>query len=118
MTTAKHLTETDIQELKKVLTQNLTQTETRLTELKVQDPYQDPDHVSDNADSGSESREEDGHDRIQAQIDELTVEKEAIEKALSKISDGSYGICEVTGQEIPRERLFAMPTATTVVGAS
>jgi RNA polymerase-binding transcription factor DksA len=90
----------------------------RLKELKAQDPFQDPDHVTDNADPGSESREEDGHDRIQAQVDELTAEQTAIEKALGKIAAGTYGICEVTGQNIPRERLFAMPTASTIVGAS
>ncbi len=34
-----------------------------------------------------------------------------IEAALVRIEDGTYGICEVTGQPIGKERLKAMPTA-------
>ncbi len=36
-----------------------------------------------------------------------------IEKALKRIEDGSYGICEVGGEEIPLERLRAKPETTT-----
>jgi RNA polymerase-binding protein DksA len=36
-----------------------------------------------------------------------------IEKALSKIEDGTYGVCEVSGEPIPIERLEANPAATT-----
>ncbi|MFD3448690.1 yteA family sporulation protein [Microbacteriaceae bacterium 4G12] len=36
-----------------------------------------------------------------------------IHHALEKMENGTYGICEVSGQEIPFERLEAMPTATT-----
>ncbi|MFJ8528274.1 TraR/DksA C4-type zinc finger protein [Bacillus sp. NPDC094106] len=35
--------------------------------------------------------------------------------ALEKIEAGTYGICEVSGEEIPLERLEAMPTATTCI---
>ncbi|WP_129730688.1 MULTISPECIES: TraR/DksA C4-type zinc finger protein [Bacillaceae] len=35
--------------------------------------------------------------------------------ALEKIENGTYGICEVSGEEIPFERLEAMPTATTLI---
>ncbi len=38
-----------------------------------------------------------------------------VNKALKKIEDGTYGICEVTGETIPYERLEANPTATTVI---
>lgn len=87
-----------------------------MEELKLQDPFQNPEHTIDNADSGSESFDEDGHDRIQAQLIELQGQQEAIQKALARIQHGTYGICEVTGKEIPKERLFAIPTATTIVG--
>ncbi len=33
--------------------------------------------------------------------------------ALAKIDAGTYGICEKTGREIPRERLEALPMART-----
>ena len=35
--------------------------------------------------------------------------------ALDKFSNGTYGLCEVTGQRIPYERLEAYPTARTLV---
>lgn len=34
-----------------------------------------------------------------------------IDHALAKLDDGTYGICEVSGQPIPRERLKAIPWA-------
>jgi RNA polymerase-binding protein DksA len=36
---------------------------------------------------------------------------EEINRALAKIIDGTYGICEMTGEPIKRERLEAIPTA-------
>lgn len=35
-----------------------------------------------------------------------------IDEALGRIKDGTYGICRVTGKEIGRERLEAVPTTT------
>jgi len=40
-----------------------------------------------------------------------------IDKALKKIEDGTYGICEISGEEIPKARLEAMPYAVTTVKA-
>jgi len=34
-----------------------------------------------------------------------------IDHALAKLEDGTYGICEVSGQPIPKERLKAIPWA-------
>jgi len=39
-----------------------------------------------------------------------------VERALLRIEAGTYGISEVSGKQIPTERLEAMPTATTLVG--
>jgi len=39
-----------------------------------------------------------------------------VEKALARIGAGTYGISEVSGKPIPRERLEADPAATTLVG--
>ena len=35
-----------------------------------------------------------------------------IDAALQRIEDGTYGICRVTGKEIPKARLEAVPTTT------
>lgn len=40
-----------------------------------------------------------------------------VNDALAKMENGSYGVCEKTGQEIPVERLEANPAARTVVEA-
>jgi DnaK suppressor protein len=38
-----------------------------------------------------------------------------IQKALTAIENGTYGICEVSGERISEERLMANPSATTSV---
>ena len=40
-----------------------------------------------------------------------------IERALDKIEEGTYGICDITGEEIPLARLEAIPYATMTVKA-
>jgi DnaK suppressor protein len=40
-----------------------------------------------------------------------------IDRALEKINDGTYGICDVSGAEIPKARLDAVPYATMTVKA-
>lgn len=38
-----------------------------------------------------------------------------VDEALQRIENGTYGICEVSGKEIPLERLEALPTARTTI---
>lgn len=40
-----------------------------------------------------------------------------IDRALEKIDEGTYGICDLTGDEIPIKRLDAIPYATMTVAA-
>ena len=40
-----------------------------------------------------------------------------IERALEKIEDNTYGICDITGEQIPLARLEAVPYATMTVKA-
>ncbi len=40
-----------------------------------------------------------------------------IDRALEKIEEGTYGICDITGEEIPLKRLEAVPYATMTVKA-
>lgn len=35
-----------------------------------------------------------------------------IERALEKIEEGTYGVCDISGEEIPKKRLEAIPYAT------
>lgn len=48
------------------------------------------------------------HENIQRELEDVNY-------ALEKLENGTYGICEVTGKQIPLERLEANPTARTVV---
>jgi RNA polymerase-binding transcription factor DksA len=54
---------------------------------------------------------DDDWDRIKFARDELT----QVEKALARIGAGTYGVSEVSGKPIPRERLEVEPSATTLV---
>lgn len=40
-----------------------------------------------------------------------------IERALEKIDEGTYGVCDISGEPIPLPRLEAVPYATTTVQA-
>ncbi|MBI2742678.1 MAG: TraR/DksA family transcriptional regulator [Chlamydiales bacterium] len=40
-----------------------------------------------------------------------------IERALEKIDENTYGVCDITGEEIPVKRLEAVPYATMTVKA-
>jgi len=40
-----------------------------------------------------------------------------VERALEKIEESTYGVCDLTGDEIPRARLEAIPYATMTVNA-
>jgi DnaK suppressor protein len=50
---------------------------------------------------------------------EQTAEKRLhyVERALQKIEEGTYGVCEDTGEEIPKGRLEAVPEAIRTVEA-
>ena len=48
-------------------------------------------------------------------VEQLRVRRADILAALQKIDDGTYGKCESCGQDIPVERLEAVPAATLCV---
>ncbi len=60
------------------------------------------------------------HTEIHLELGELKRQRERIvmiEKALSRIHDGTYGYCEVTGERIGLKRLEIQPCATLCVEA-
>jgi RNA polymerase-binding transcription factor DksA len=58
------------------------------------------------ADSGQVAAEQ-GENKVLAQ--RLRNELDEVERALAKMDDGTYGLCEVCGQQIADARLEAMP---------
>jgi len=63
---------------------------------------------------GNESREKEQVEILMARQAKFM---DKLEKALIRIQNGSYGVCRVTGELIPKERLRIVPHATTTVQA-
>lgn len=53
--------------------------------------------------------------RTTAIENEVEEELRVVEQALQRLEDGTYGICAVSGEPIPVERLEARPAAATLV---
>jgi DnaK suppressor protein len=77
-------------------------------ELRSQLEEQGIDFDENFADSGQVAAEQGEH---RALIDRLTSSLRDVDRALAKLDDGSFGTCEVCGDEIPEPRLEAMPSA-------
>ena len=111
-----HLTEEFIQKQKVRLLADKEQIQKEVASLKKEDPFSDPEHANDNAAVDNDVREQDSHQTIEAQINDLEKRLSDIELALKKIEKGRYGICEKTNQQIPQSRLEIVPEARFLVG--
>lgn len=85
--------------------------EKQIKELKDQDPFSDPNRLTDNAASDTDANEESAHDRYKAMLDELSVSLGDINSALVRIQEGGYGVCSSCKGEISKSRLDTMPAA-------
>ena len=110
MTTA-HLSKVQMEDLKQALLNEDINLQATIDRLKKQDPFNDPDHVNDNAAVDTDVREQMGHETISAEIESLRKKMELVHMALTKMEKGTYGICEKTKQPIPFERLKLVPEA-------
>ena len=73
------------------------------------EPGQNDSQVDDNfADSGQVAAEQGENQALAAQ---LRNELEEVERALAKLDNGTYGLCETCGRQIAPARLEAMPAA-------
>ncbi len=66
------------------------------------------------ADEGSDDFEKNLNLALSAEEQEVIRQ---IDRALEKIEEGTYGICDATEKEIPKERLKAIPYATMTIQA-
>lgn len=83
----------------------------QIEELKKDDPFNDPDHASDNAAVDTDVREQGYHDIVEAQINQLQKRVANIDIAVQKIEKGRYGYCEKCNEPIPHARLELVPEA-------
>ncbi len=103
-----------IKNIKNILKKKEAEIETEQTQLLSEDPY-----LAEGRDSVDEYLDDAKEDEFKAVNDlrlaSLATIKRQVRKALGKINIGSYGICEVCGEPINKERLIAYPEATTCV---
>lgn len=98
-----------LQELHSQLTQSL-----KGTAAEVKKPDETMGYSQHQADQGT-----DDFDRtisLEVTTREFNLLKQ-IERALEKIDEGTYGVCDITGEDIPLPRLEAVPYATMTVKA-
>lgn len=108
----QHYDEETVKQLKKKLQQEKETLERQLASLSAQDPVNIPSRVDDNAASDTDAAEVEGHDRISAEVGEIEDQLADVITALSRIDDGTYGICLNCAKVIEPARLHALPTAT------
>lgn len=111
-----HLSKTDIQRFKKRLEELRSQITNSLRGASSEV------RVPDEATGYSQHQADQGTDDFDRTINLEVTSKEysllrQIDRALEKIDENSYGICDVTGEEIPLKRLEAIPYATMTVQA-
>jgi len=56
--------------------------------------------------------------QVGALVQQAEAHLDEIDAALARLDDGTYGVCAVCGQSIPKARLDVRPTATTCVGCA
>jgi len=100
-----------ISDLKEKLLKEKVKSLEQIEELKKEDPFSDPEHVSDNAAVDTDVREQVGHDTVEAEVKDLDRRVKDINLALKKILKKQYGKCEKCGKIIPAPRLKLVPEA-------
>ena len=49
-------------------------------------------------------------------IENLKIHLDGADRAISRIADGTYGVCTVCGQNIPQDRMQYRPTSSQCIG--
>lgn len=86
----------------------------------------DPEHIQERdatsgeieVDSADENEVADKFEEIEENqmiLNQLAPQLKDVEFALKRIKDGTYGICEISGEPIEKDRLEASPSAKTCV---
>ena len=97
-------------QLKAKLEQELARIDGEIVVLEQGDPVNDEFRDVNNTDD-DDAAESEGHSRIQARLDGMRSQRKTVEKAIQRLSEGSYGKCLRCGKAIPEGRLEAVPWA-------
>lgn len=108
------LTRRQLERFKRRLEEERAAVEARITDRAdlIRERVRAPDELVDVADAATMLAERD-QALLENDLDHDTLVK--IERALERVDQGTYGLSEVSGEPIPRERLEAVPWATTLV---
>lgn len=116
------LNDTDTNAFKKGLETERVFLETELSKLGKRDPSNPNDWVpaklSDDAFGADRNDNADIFEEMQdanATMNELEGRLNMVNRALEKMDAGTYGVCEVSGEDIEIERLKANPAAVTCI---
>ena len=115
-----HLISEQLQTLRSALEAERTTLQTDLAQHgeKESDGVWDP---SSSGLTGEEADTSDAADQIEELVTNVPIVHDLasrmhdVDDALQKMENGTYGICEVSGEEIPFDRLIANPAARTCV---
>jgi DnaK suppressor protein len=100
---------TDLPQIEKKLIKERGDIMQRIELLKKDDPFNDPDYASNNAAVDTDVREQEAHQRIEAEIKSLQQRTQDIQVALDRVKKGRYGICKRCNISIPPKRLELIP---------
>ncbi|PIZ63682.1 hypothetical protein COY16_01245 [Candidatus Roizmanbacteria bacterium CG_4_10_14_0_2_um_filter_39_13] len=97
------------EEIRNLLEKEKQKVTQQLRTLKESDPFEDPTHVTDNASVDTDVREQEAHQRIEAEMDALRKKFKDIDIALKRVEKGSYDTCNRCNKTIPAKRLELIP---------
>jgi DnaK suppressor protein len=84
----------------------------RKEEIGKEDPFKDTSRIIDNASPDTDAAEQFGHARTAAIEEQLENKIKQTKRALKRVKNGKYGICEDCGEMIDTDRLMVYPEAT------
>ena len=112
----------DITKQKEALTEELRMVTEELQSLGIHNPDVKEDWIATPGETiDAEPDENVAADRVEewderrATLAVLETSYNNIRRALQKIEDGTYGVCEVSGEQIDEDRLVAYPAARTTL---
>lgn len=83
--------------------------EKRLKQVGEEDPFQNPDHATSNADMLEDASEDVLHQQSIAQKETLEKKLREINEALDRVEKGTYGFCKKCDKLIDTDRLSSNP---------
>lgn len=110
----------DLAEFSKLIQEKITAAETTLASIQESFMNDKGNGTNDTSpvfkafEEGSETLSKESNSILAGRQEKYLVE---LRNALIRIENKTYGICRITGVKIPKERLMAVPTATTTINA-